>query len=108
MKRMAWLAVGIALAASAAFAADDWDGTWAGGFDTPNGAQVIVAGNEAVGLFWRSDYVSGVSSSVEADGSLTLRWSSGTATLKRTGAQTAVGVFEEPGKDAVTVHLGRE
>jgi hypothetical protein len=96
------------LIASAANAADDWDGTWAGGFDTPDGAQVIVAGNEAIGLFWREDYVLGVSSSLAADGSLTLKWSSGWATLKRTGERSADGVFEENGKAAVTLHLDRE
>jgi hypothetical protein len=69
---------------------------------------VIVAGNEAIGLFWRNDYVSGVSSSLEADGSLTLRWSSGNATLTRTGERTAAGIFEDRGKAAVTVHLDRE
>ncbi len=108
MMRRVLLAAGFALAASAVFAAENWDGTWVGGFDTPNGAQVIVAGNEAVGLFWRNDYVSGVSSLVEADGSLTLKWNSGAATLKRTGERTADGIFEDRGKPAITLHLDRE
>jgi hypothetical protein len=45
---------------------------------------------------------------VTGDGSLTLKWDSGSATLKRTGDRTADAVFEENGKAAVTVHLDRE
>jgi len=103
------LAAGLAVAAGSALAADtDWEGTWAGGFDTPNGAQVIVAGNAAVGLYWHDNYVLGLSSSVAGDGSLTLKWDSGSATLKRTGERTADGIFEGKGEPTATVHLDRE
>ena len=101
-------AVGFLLAAGAALGAQSWDGTWAGGFDGPNGAQIIVAGDQAVGLYWNEDYVLGLSSSVGSDGSLTLKWDSGSAMLTRTGDRTADGVFEAKGAPAVTVHLDRE
>ncbi len=106
------LAAGFMLAAGTALGAQSWDGgwdgTWAGGFDTPDGAQVMIAGDEAVGLYWNDNYVLGLSSSVGSDGSLTLKWDSGSATLKRTGDRTADGVFEAKGKPAVRVHLDRE
>ena len=106
------VAAGLVLAACGALAAESWDGswdgTWAGGFDSPNGAQVIVAGDEAVGLYRHDNYVLGLSSSVAGDGALTLKWESGSAMLKRTGERTADAVFEEKGSSAVTVHLDRE
>ncbi len=97
------------VAASVALGAESWDGTWVGGFDTPNGAQIIVAGDEAVGLYWHDNYVLGLASSMAGDGSLTLAWDSGSATLTRTGEKTADAVFGEgKGGPAVTVHLDRE
>ena len=67
---------------------ESWDGTWAGGFDTENGAQVIVVGEKAIGLYWHDDYVLGLISSVAADGTLTLE---STGTKARTISGNNVG-----------------
>ena len=56
--KLALLALILAVAASPAFAAADWNGTWVGNWDNKgDGVQIIMAGNTAIGLFWHGDYI---------------------------------------------------
>ncbi len=102
-------AVAVAVPAGGGLAAEQsWDGTWVGGFEMNKGAQIVVAGEQAIGLYWHDDYVLGLRSSVEADGTLTLAWDSGRATLTRTGAKAADASFQDTDERAVKIHLQRE
>ncbi len=38
-------------------ARQSWDGTWAGGWSDKSGAQIIFAGDEFIGIYWRDDYI---------------------------------------------------
>ena len=82
-----------------AFAARDWNGTWVGNWQKGNGIQLIMAGDEAIGIYWKGDYLPDeLHSKVSADGkTLTVTWDHGSAVLNRTGEETADIVIHEPG-----------
>jgi hypothetical protein len=82
-----------------AFAAADWNGTWVGNWQDGDGVQIIMAGNEASGIFWHGDYLPDTpKSAVSPDGkTLTITWDHGSAVLTRDGAETAHVVIREPG-----------
>ena len=94
------LAFVIAITATPAFAAPDWNGTWVGNWQSAdgNGIQVMMAGNEATGIYWRGDYLPDeLHSAVSSDGkTLTITWDHSSAVLKRTGDSTAQLVIHEP------------
>jgi hypothetical protein len=91
------------------FAAEDWDGTWVGNWDKAGGGvQIIMAGNTAVGLFWRGAYVSDeLHSAVSPNGStLTITWGASNANrsnaiLTRDSTGNAHVVMHEPGRGIV-------
>jgi|SRR5579871_559214 len=89
----ALLAFTIAIIATPAFAAAGWDGTWAGnwGGAGQNGLQIIMAGNDVIGIYWHGDYLADdMKSQVSPDGKvLHISWSGGAATLTRDGDTTA-------------------
>lgn len=79
------------LATSPALA--DWNGTWVGnwGGSEREGVQIIMAGNDIIGIYWHGDYLSDeMKSSISRDGKvLNITWKGGGATLVRDSATTA-------------------
>jgi hypothetical protein len=82
MRRIA-LALAMALTIAGAAIADDWDATWAGGFENGgDGVQVIVLGGQVLGFFYGGDYVDlDDPGSLAADGTITFRWDGSTGVL---------------------------
>ena len=113
--KVALLALLAAVAASPAFAADDWNGTWIGKWDkASDSAQIIVVGSTAVGFFWRGAYVSDELHSSVNGSTLSITWgpsksNESTAILTRESAETAHVVLHEPGRGFVefSVRLDR-
>lgn len=111
MRYLAVILLGVTLlGTSAAFADPDvehpWDATWAGGFDDGgDGVQVIVAGNDVIGLFFHGDYVEvSETEPLGADGSLSFTWDGGTGTLSGSGADRSL-VIHETGAADRTIEL---
>jgi hypothetical protein len=104
MKRSTMFAAAL-LAATAASATDAWDGTWVGGWDAGHGVQLIVGGDEALGLDWDGEYVSELTSSIGADGkTMTIHWPAADATATLTDDGIAF-VVHPAGKPIVTLTL---
>lgn len=96
---------------SSAFAQSrqSWDGTWAGGWTGGSGAQIIFAGDEVIGVYWRDDYIEDAKASVPPDGATaTIRWSRGEAVLTREGPTSARVTVSERGRPAVSFELKRD
>jgi len=89
----ALLALVLATVAAPAFAAPDWNGTWAGnwGGEEQQGVQIIMAGNDVIGVYWHGDYLPDeMKSTVSPDGkALAITWKGGAATLTRDSETTA-------------------
>lgn len=105
------LAAALIITAGSALAGDLWNGTWAGGYENGgDGVQLIMVGDDAIGLSWRDDYVEGLSSTVSSDEkTLTLTWTGGSATVTA-GPEDgkAAMAIHEPGKPDVTIALDQE
>jgi hypothetical protein len=108
-------AFGAALAALAvatrAFAqpppAASFEGTW-GGARGDNSAQVIVAGGDVIGFYWRGDYVEATDPQLSGDGRvLSFAFAGGHVSLTRTGAATATVVVTDA-RGAVSIDLRRD
>ena len=84
-----------------------FEGTW-GGAAGDETAQVIVAGGEVIGFYWRGDYVDATDPHLSGDGRLlTFAFAGGHASLTRTGEATATIVVTDP-KGTVRVDLRRD
>jgi hypothetical protein len=111
---MKLLAVVVAIAAMVlagpARAAADWNGTWAGNWQGGDGIQLIMAGNDAIGIYLHGDYLSDeLHAKVSADGkTLTISWAHGNALLTRDSAEVAHITIREPGKPAETFAVKRD
>lgn len=82
------LAAGVA-GRAAAQDAKGLDGTW-GGSRGEVTAQVIIAGGQVIGFFWRDDYLDARDAKVSADGlGLSFAFEGGSARLTRIGERTA-------------------
>ena len=69
--------------------AHSFDGTW-GGAQNSVTAQVIFAGATLIGFYWRNDYIDADHPKFSEDGrSVSFVFPGGTATLRRTGEETA-------------------
>ncbi len=83
----------VATIATPALAAPDWNGTWAGNWSgsEQEGVQLIMAGNDVIGIYWHGDYLSDdMKSTVSPDGKiLSITWKDGGATLTRDGDASA-------------------
>lgn len=94
------------VAATPAFAVEDWNGTWSGNWQSAdnNGIQLVMAGNTVEGVFWNGAYeLQNLQSSVSADGTtLTVTWGKSKATIVRETNTTARMTIEEPGKPATS------
>ncbi len=90
----------LAASATPAFAASDWNGTWIGNWQNGNGIQLIMAGNEAIGIFWDGDYVpEELHTVLSADGmKITVTWDRSSAILTRTGEDTADVMVHQPNR----------
>ena len=84
MNRMLVLSVLFALGFGAAAAAETLDGTWAGGWETGDGVQIIVVGDRVIGFYRGDDYLTVERSvSVPGGGAIDFTWPSGEAVLAR-------------------------
>jgi hypothetical protein len=87
----------------------DWNGTWAGYWETGHGAQIIFAGNDLSGIYWHDDYIENAQASVSADGdSVAITWPGVRALLTRDGAQGAHMLIRETGRPDVSFPLTRD
>jgi len=83
-----------------------WDATWVGGWDTGNGTQIVIAGNQVVGFYWHDEYVSILESHSANDGStLTFSWRGGQAILNRLGEKSARVLVRQAGQPDIAVDL---
>jgi hypothetical protein len=84
-----------------------FEGTW-GGAAGDETAQVIVAGGEVIGFYWRGDYLD-VSESLLSGGGrvLSFAFAGGRATLTRTG-EAAASIVVTDGKGTVRLDLRRD
>lgn len=86
-----------------------WNGGWVGNWQQGDGAQIVFAGNELVALYWHGDYVADAKAAVAPDGAtVTIVWSSASATLTRDSAVTAHVVIREEGKSDVAFALKKD
>jgi len=113
--KMALLALLIAAIVSPAFAADDWNGTWAGNWDKggSDGVQIIMAGNTAVGLYWHGDYIPDELQSSVSGSTLTISWGPNTSNafsiiLTRESATTAHVMLHQPGRGLMEFSVRRD
>jgi hypothetical protein len=100
-----------ALIGSPAFAQarQSWDGTWAGGWTGQSGAQIIFAGDEFIGIYWRDDYIGDAKGAVSPNGATaTIKWSRGEAVLTREGPTSARVTVREAGRPAVSFALKKD
>src|SRR5580693_6939236 len=82
------MAAGLACAAPPAGAQQplSWDGAWAGNWRDGDGAQIIFAGNELIGVYWRGDYLSQTHAALSRGGAtVAIDWATGGAVLTRDG-----------------------
>lgn len=106
-------AFGIAVAAVLALAAPafagGWDGTWSGSAGEGGGTvQVIVAGDQVIGFFAGGDYITVTATSpLGADGTLSFRWTGGSATLSVKGGKHLL-LVRKNGDGSRTVTLRAE
>ena len=84
-----------------------WDGTWAGGWDTGNGVQLVFAGDTLIAFYWRNDYKSLARTTAASDGSRSFTWDKGEAKLTRAGNEATL-ILRERGKPELSVSLKRE
>ena len=89
-------------------AAPSWNGQWAGGWKGGAGAQVIFAGDDVIGLYWRGDYIEDAHGARASGGAISISWSSGKAILTREGPASARIVIREPGKPDVSFALKKD
>ncbi len=118
MKRLAVLSLlllGAAASAgpigSPAFAQgrQSWNGTWAGGWSGGTGAQIVFAGDEFIGIYWRDDYIEDAKGSASPDGATaTVQWPRGEAVLTREGPTSARVTVRERGRPAASFELKRD
>jgi Ca2+-binding RTX toxin-like protein len=101
----------IALFAPSAFAQQpqSWNGEWAGNWRNGGGAQVIFAGNELIGVYWRGDYLSQTHAALSHGGAtVAIDWASGGAVLTRDGPTTAHIVVHESGRPETSFVLTKD
>jgi hypothetical protein len=76
-----------------------WDGEWAGNWQHGQGTQIIFAGNELIGVYWRGDYLSQTHADLSRGGAeVTIAWPAGQAVLTRDGPAIAHIVIHESGR----------
>lgn len=90
-------------------ARQSWDGTWAGGWTSQSGAQIIFAGDEFIGIYWRGDYIDDAKGALSPEGATaTIKWSRGEAVLTREGPTSARVTVREAGRPAVSFALKKD
>ena len=83
-----------------------WNGTWIGGWESGQGAQIVFAGDELIAVYWRDDYVADARSSASPDGTmLTITWPAVQAVLMRDSQDTAHIVIHQTGQPDVSFSL---
>ncbi|HEY4925083.1 MAG TPA: hypothetical protein VII20_11760 [Roseiarcus sp.] len=76
-----------------------WNGEWAGNWQGGDGAQLIFAGNELIGVYWRGDYLSQTHAVLSRGGAtVAIDWATGGAVLTRDGPTNAHIVVHESGR----------
>ncbi len=86
-----------------------WDGTWAGGWTDKSGAQIIFAGDEVIGFYWRDDYIEDAKGAISPNGATaTIKWPRGEAVLTRESPTSARATVREQGRSAVSFALKKD
>ncbi len=91
-------------AATCARADAGWDGTWVAA-DRRHVLQVIVAGGEAVGLFWGGDYRTPRRTLRDASGALTVVWDAGRVVLSGRAGGHATATIEVIGRPLLKMQV---
>jgi hypothetical protein len=87
----------------------NWNGTWAGYWETGHGAQIIFAGNDFIGIYWHDDYIENAEASLSADGAtVTITWPGVHALLTYDGAKEAHIVIRETGRPDLSFPMTRD
>jgi hypothetical protein len=105
------LTAGFALPIPSAFAQQiqSWNGEWAGNWLNGSGAQIIFAGNELIGVYWRGDYLSQTHAALSRGGAtVAIDWASGGAVITRDGPTTAHIVVHESGRPETSFVLTKD
>jgi hypothetical protein len=84
-----------------------WNGTWVGGWDRGAGVQLVFAGDQLVGFYWRGDYKD-VRHASAGRGDKRFAWDGGDGTVKRTTDAEALLVIREQGKQELSIALKRD
>jgi hypothetical protein len=111
-RRRTFVTILVALAVAAPALAQapsppSFEGTW-GGAAGDETAQIIVAGGQVIGFYWRGDYVDATNARLSADGRvLTFSFAGGKANVTRTGEATA-SITATDGKGTLTIELKRD
>jgi hypothetical protein len=109
--------IGLTLSAGCAFPGSfanaqqslSWDGEWAGNWQGGNGAQIIFAGDELIGVYWRGDYISQTHAVLTRGGAaVAIDWPLGGAVLTRNGPTTAHIVVHENGRPETSFALTKD
>ncbi|WP_158817302.1 hypothetical protein [Methylocapsa sp. S129] len=87
------------LPAANAQQSSSWNGEWAGHWEQGQGAQIIFAGDDLIGIYWRGDYISETHAVLSRGGAVVaISWASGEALLTRDGPLSAHIVIHEKGR----------
>ncbi|HEY2071123.1 MAG TPA: hypothetical protein VGG48_16315 [Rhizomicrobium sp.] len=94
--------------ASAAFAGENWDGTWAGNWGkSGDGVQIIIVNDEIGGFYYHGIYMDGGRTD-EAPGTFSFHFPGGNATLTRAGDKTAHIVIHQSGKPDLSFDVTKD
>ncbi len=106
MKRL-FLALLLSLAPLSAFAAQDWDGSWVGNWQTGDGVQIIIIDSTIAGMYWRGGYLDdNLRGEVSGDGkSYVITWSKSRAVLTHASDRILDITIHEPGRPDVKFPL---
>jgi hypothetical protein len=85
--------------ATGSLAAPSWDGTWVGGWEAGDGIQIIIAGDNVIGVGRGDVYRDVLSSQASPEGRMfSFSWVGGDGFLQRTGDRDATLVLRERGR----------
>jgi hypothetical protein len=87
----------------------NWDGTWAGNWESGQGTQIVFAGNELIAVYWRGDYISQTHAALSHGGaSVAVQWNAGEAVLTRDGPTIAHIVIHEKGRPEASLQVKKD
>ena len=103
------LGAGLCGAPTALAQSSSWNGTWVGHWAQGDGVQIVFAGDEAISVYWRGDYLEETHGAISSGGAVaTIAWPSGKAVLTREGTAKAHVVIHETGRADVSFALKKD